>query len=92
MARDPIHPGEILADEIEELGISAAELARRLNAHLIILGSVSAHGPTLFSGNCLWKENYVFVEPYNQFSGNKAGCHIAPNDLHGMFSLEKTNL
>jgi antitoxin HigA-1 len=30
MAREPIHPGEILADELEELGISAAELARRL--------------------------------------------------------------
>lgn len=30
MARTPIHPGEILADELAELGISAAELARRL--------------------------------------------------------------
>lgn len=28
MARTPIHPGEILADELGELGISAAELAR----------------------------------------------------------------
>ena len=28
MARTPIHPGEFLQDEIEELGISAAELAR----------------------------------------------------------------
>jgi addiction module HigA family antidote len=26
--RIPIHPGEILADELEEIGISAAELAR----------------------------------------------------------------
>ena len=31
MARNPIHPGEILADELEEIGISAAELARQLN-------------------------------------------------------------
>jgi antitoxin HigA-1 len=30
MAREPIHPGEILADELEELGISAAELARKI--------------------------------------------------------------
>lgn len=30
MTRTPIHPGEILADELEELGISAAELARQL--------------------------------------------------------------
>lgn len=28
MARTPIHPGEILADELDELGLSAAELAR----------------------------------------------------------------
>ena len=30
MVRTPIHPGEILADELEEIGISAAELARTL--------------------------------------------------------------
>jgi addiction module HigA family antidote len=27
MARTPIHPGEILADELKEIGISAAQLA-----------------------------------------------------------------
>jgi antitoxin HigA-1 len=31
MAREPIHPGEILADELNEIGISAAELARQIN-------------------------------------------------------------
>ncbi|MEH2393856.1 MAG: HigA family addiction module antitoxin [Nostoc sp.] len=31
MTRLPIHPGEILADEINELGISASELARFLD-------------------------------------------------------------
>jgi antitoxin HigA-1 len=30
MARTPIHPGEVLADELKELGMSAAELARIL--------------------------------------------------------------
>ena len=30
MSRTPIHPGEILQDELHELGISAAELARNL--------------------------------------------------------------
>jgi antitoxin HigA-1 len=30
MPRTPIHPGEILHDELHELGISAAELARNL--------------------------------------------------------------
>ena len=31
MALTPIHPGEHLAEELKELGISAAELARRLD-------------------------------------------------------------
>ena len=31
MARTPIHPGEILADELGELGLSAAELARTID-------------------------------------------------------------
>ncbi len=31
MARTPIHPGEILADELEELDMSAAELARLID-------------------------------------------------------------
>jgi len=31
MARTRIHPGEILADELEELGLSAAELARLID-------------------------------------------------------------
>lgn len=30
MAQTPIHPGEILADELHELGMPAAELARLL--------------------------------------------------------------
>jgi addiction module HigA family antidote len=30
MARTPIHPGEILADELSEMEISAAQLARTL--------------------------------------------------------------
>ncbi|MEA2938827.1 MAG: antitoxin HigA [Alphaproteobacteria bacterium] len=31
MARSPIHPGEHLAEELKELGISAAELSRQLD-------------------------------------------------------------
>jgi addiction module HigA family antidote len=31
MARTPIHPGEILGDELRELSISAAELARLIH-------------------------------------------------------------
>jgi antitoxin HigA-1 len=31
MARTPIHPGEHLAEELKELGMSAAELARQID-------------------------------------------------------------
>jgi antitoxin HigA-1 len=31
MARTPIHPGEHLAEELKELGISVAELARQID-------------------------------------------------------------
>jgi addiction module HigA family antidote len=31
MARTPIHPGEHLAEELRELGLSAAELARQID-------------------------------------------------------------
>jgi addiction module HigA family antidote len=31
MAREPIHPGKFLADELEALGMSAAELAAALH-------------------------------------------------------------
>lgn len=31
MAKSPIHSGEILGDELEEIGSSAAELARRIH-------------------------------------------------------------
>jgi addiction module HigA family antidote len=30
MARTPTHPGEILADELEELGVSPTELSRQI--------------------------------------------------------------
>ena len=30
MARPPIHPGEILADEIQELGVTPTELSRQI--------------------------------------------------------------
>lgn len=31
MTRTPIHPGEILADELEELGVTPTELSRQIH-------------------------------------------------------------
>jgi plasmid maintenance system antidote protein VapI len=40
MTRPAIHPGEIFADELQELGMRAAELARTL--HLLAFNTCSA--------------------------------------------------
>ena len=31
MTRKPIHPGEFLVDELEEIGITPTELSRQIN-------------------------------------------------------------
>jgi len=31
MARSPIHPGEILADELQEIGVTPTELSRQID-------------------------------------------------------------
>src|SRR5215510_3109598 len=51
MARPPIHPGEILADELKELGVSPTELSRQIDVppnrlHQIIQGKRSITGDT----------------------------------------------
>lgn len=51
MSRPPIHPGEILGDELKELGISANYLAKQLNVpqnriSQIIAGRRSITGDT----------------------------------------------
>jgi len=54
MTRTPIHPGEILADELNELGLSAAELARQIRVPAnrisqIIAGKRNLSADTAFS-------------------------------------------
>ena len=51
MARPPIHPGEILGDELKEIGMSANQLAQQLNVphnriSQIIAGKRSITGDT----------------------------------------------
>ena len=47
MSRTPIHPGEILSDEIRELGMSAAELARCLHVPANRITQICAANGTL---------------------------------------------
>ena len=51
MSRPAIHPGEILFDELEEVGVSASELARQIKVpanrlSMIISGKRSITGDT----------------------------------------------
>lgn len=51
MPRPPIHPGEILADELKELGVTPTELSRQIDVpanrlHQIIQGNRSITGDT----------------------------------------------
>ena len=55
MPRPAIHPGEILADELSELGVTPTELARQLNVPVnritqIIRGKRGITGDTALRG------------------------------------------
>jgi addiction module HigA family antidote len=55
MARTPIHPGEHLAEELREIGISAAELARQIEVPVnrvtaIVNGQRGVTADTALSG------------------------------------------
>jgi addiction module HigA family antidote len=67
MAREPIHPGEILADELTELGISAAEPARQIKVpanriSLILSGKRSITADTaLRLGRCFGAKPKIWL-------------------------------
>jgi addiction module HigA family antidote len=46
MARTPIHPGEHLAEELREIGISAAELARQIEVPVNRVTAIVQRGVT----------------------------------------------
>ena len=54
--RDPIHPGETLREDLDALGMSAAELARRIevpvNRITEILTTADARSPPI--RHCAW--------------------------------------
>ena len=62
MARTPIHPGEHLAEELKELRISAAELARQIDVPVnrvtgIINGQYRAEARTL-----VWHQRGILAQ------------------------------
>ena len=63
MARTPIHPGTILADELEELGISARELAAVLEVPANRLYQIVACKRNLTADTALRLGRYFGMSP-----------------------------
>ena len=87
MTRDPIHPRETLLEDLEELGMSAAELARRievptnriieiLNGHRSVTGDTALRMGRFFgtSGE-FWLNLQKLCEP--RLAARKNGAEIA---------------
>lgn len=60
MTRSPIHPGEHLAAELEELGMSAAELARRLAVPTNRITEI-LHGERAVTGDTALRLGHFFA-------------------------------
>jgi addiction module HigA family antidote len=63
MARTPIHPGEILADELKEIGISAAELARTLQVPANRISQIVARKRAISADTALRLARYFGTTP-----------------------------
>ena len=63
MTRTPIHPGEILADELRELGLSAAELARLIEAPANRVSQIMAGKRNITADTALRLGHYFGVSP-----------------------------
>lgn len=63
MSRTPIHPGEILGDELEEMGLSAAALARLLDVPANRISQILAGRRTITADTALRLGHYFGTSP-----------------------------
>jgi|SRR6266850_1969007 len=63
MARTPIHPGEILADELNEIDISAADLARQLEVPANRISQILAGKRAITADTALRLGRYFGTSP-----------------------------
>jgi antitoxin HigA-1 len=63
MARTPIHPGEILSDELQELRMSAAQLARALGVPPNRISQIVAGKRALSADSALRLARYFGTSP-----------------------------
>ena len=73
MAREAIHPGEFLADELAETGITASGLARRIGVPGIVHGkrNITA-GPALGLGRFFGTGAEIWMNPQKAYDLDKA--------------------
>lgn len=62
MARTPIHPGEILADELKEMDLSAAQLARTIGVPPNRISQIIAGKRTIRADTALRLGRYFRME------------------------------
>jgi addiction module HigA family antidote len=63
MSREPIHPGEFLADELKELSMSKAELARILHVPAKRISQILAGKRTIIADTALRLGRYFGTGP-----------------------------
>lgn len=63
MSRTPIHPGEILADELAEIGLSAAALARTLGVPANRISQIMAAKRAISADTALRLARYFGTTP-----------------------------
>lgn len=63
MTRTPIHPGEILADELKELGLSAAELGRLIEVPANRVSQIVAGKRNITADTALRLGHYFGTSP-----------------------------
>ncbi len=63
MARTPIHPGEILADELNELSLSGAELARLIDVPANRISQIVAGKRNITADTALRLGRYFGTSP-----------------------------
>jgi addiction module HigA family antidote len=63
MSRTPIHPGEILADELREIGLSAAQLARTIEVPTNRISQIIAGKRAITADTALRLGQYFGTSP-----------------------------
>jgi len=63
MPRTPIHPGEHLADELRELGISAAELSRQIDVPVNRITGIIRGQPGITADTALRLRHWFGTSP-----------------------------